>query len=118
MEVNKIPLNVRLERIKTGYAGDPAFVTHAIQSMADISLRDYLGVFPEERKRLTELLGMSKKAGEKLTYREAAWYIRRIRMLRGMEEKMNEAADILAMPLRRCYEERRAVYGTNTTDIS
>lgn len=118
MTVNKIPLNIRLERLKKGYASDPAFVTHAIQSMADIPLRYYLGAFPEERKRLMDLMGISKKAGEIMTYREAAWYVSRIRMMKGMQERMNEAVNILALPLRRYYEERRAVYGTNTPNAS
>lgn len=116
MGVNKIPLNVRLERIKRGYAGDPDFVAHAMQTMADISVKDYLKAFPEERKRLLELLGISEAIGEKMTYQEITWYIRRIRMLREKWEDMNEAVDILAMPLRKCYEERKDAYGKSATD--
>ena len=38
MAVNQIPLADRLDRIRRGYAGDPAFVPCAIQTMADTLL--------------------------------------------------------------------------------
>ena len=76
---NKIPLETRIERVRSGYASDPAYVTQAIRSLADMPLSEYLHDFPLEADRLKRML---KKYGEwrgGMDCKEAAWHIRQIR---------------------------------------
>lgn len=115
MPIQKLPLSQRLNNIKTGYVAHPEFVSHSIQTMAETPLRIYLHAFEEQRIRLFRLLQLTPKEQETMTYREAA---RRIAILRETWPDIAAvAAEILAAPLRKCYDERKNAYGKpNPTD--
>lgn len=68
MAVDKIPLPTRLERIRRGYASDPAFVPCAIQTMADTLLSTFMAAFPVEWEQLRNLLGITEEEEITLTY--------------------------------------------------
>ncbi len=116
MVVEKIPLQVRLQRIKSGYAGDPAFVPHAIQTMANIPIKVYLGASPKAYEEIRDIFLISEDEGENMTYQELAWIIREAKFIPGGKARVERALDLLAQPLRRCYEERRECYGKGTTN--
>ena len=115
MTFQKLPLSTRLNNINTGYAAHPEYVPSAIQNMAETPLRIYLNNFDESRIRLSRLLQLTPQEEQTLTYRDTA---RRIAILRKTwPDIAAAAAEILAAPLRKCYQERKDAYGKpNSTD--
>ena len=114
MAVDKIPLVVRLDRIRKGYAGDPAFVPCAIQTMADTLLSTYMASFPAEWEQLRNLLNIAEEEENTLTYGQTAARINKLLYKREAWGEIVEAINLLAMPVRKCYEERKHAYGRNS----
>lgn len=126
MKVNQISLKERISRISSGYPSDPDFVVSAIESMAQIPLYTYLNGFDKQRDRLRLLLGIRKGKEKEATYQDAAYRIylmyllpeafqRKTGILESpaeLQKMAHEAVDILALPLQKCYEERKLRYGT------
>ena len=110
MAVNQIPLADRLDRIRRGYAGDPAFVPCAIQIMADTLLSTYMASFPAEWEQLRNLLGIAKEEENALTYAQTAARINKLFYKREAWGEIAEAINLLAMPVQKCYEERKWAY--------
>ena len=105
--MNRIALEDRLGRIKEGYASDPDYVTHAIQSMADMPVADYLALFPAQQDKMIRLM---KRAGvwkDGLSCREAAWQIKKLHALPERKRDADMGAQILAVPLAAYWEERK-----------
>lgn len=118
MPVSKISLEQRLERLGTGYASDPEFITSSIRTMADIPVRVYLNSFPAEQQRLWELLNVNEHQKETMTYKDAAKYIKTLWLSLPNDILAAEAIYRLAAPLRKCYEERKDSYAGNTEDTA
>ncbi len=106
MSVAKIRLGKRLERIKEGYASDIAFYFAAIRAWMNAPIVSYLGNYDKERKRLYELMAISPQKGNELLYWEVAVAVSI--MWKSAENKASavEMMNILALPFRRCYDER------------
>lgn len=115
-KVNQIPLDVRLKRLNDGYVSDSEYIFCLIQSMAETPIHVYLASFEDQRLRLRKLLGMTEEEDEALTYREAAARIHKMRLSPEKRQLADAAADILAAPLRKYFEERKDVHGKNTKD--
>lgn len=109
MLIQKRPLSQQLNNLKTGCMAHPEYVHSAIQTMAETPLRIYLNNFDESRIRLSRLLQLTPQEEQTLTYRDTA---RRIAILRKTwPDIAAAAAEILAAPLRKCYQERKDAYG-------
>ena len=111
MAVNQIPLADRLDRIRRGYASDPAFVPCAIQTVTDTLLSTYMARFPAEWEQLRDLLEITEEEENTLTYGHAAVRINELSYKKEAWEEIAEAINLLAMPVRKCYEERKWAYG-------
>lgn len=112
MVLNKIPLSVRLERIKKGYAGDPAYVTSAIRRMADMPVSVYMDAFPEEKKIVFCFAHRMGIETEDITYKELVWHIQKLYKSLGPQADMidrawlNQGVLALAAPLVKYWSER------------
>lgn len=110
MKLTRIPLKERLERIRSGYAGDEKYDISVIIRFANIPIADYLGAFPEEYGMLLRCLRIRPEDASHMTYRDVA---KRVEEYYDSGEDMRRAVralEILAMPFNRCYEERRRQY--------
>ncbi len=88
MMLNKIPLSVRLERLKKGYAADPSYVTSAIRRMADMPVSRYLDAFPEEKRIVFSFARRMGIEAENVTYQELAWHIQKLYKSLGSQTDM------------------------------
>ena len=113
MSIQKISLHERLERISMGYAADPEFITSAIHSMAKCLVLSYLSAFETEKERLQEIL---EGVTEETTYQEVAVHIQKMFLSPESKTLANEAAELLAVPLRNCYQRRKEAYGSHAED--
>jgi len=113
MSIQKIPLQERFERIRMGYAADPEFITSAIHSMATCPVLSYLSAFDAEKERLQEIF---EGVTEQTTYQEAALHIQKMLLSPESKTLANEAAELLAVPLRNCYQRRKEAYGSHAED--
>lgn len=116
MSVNRIALETRLDRIKKGYAGDPAFVPCVINKMADMPLAVFMATAPAEREQLRELLEITEEKENVMTYRETALYL--CQMLSRHDSRTITAVNLLAAPVLKCYEERKCAYGKSNEDTA
>lgn len=109
----RIPLKTRLDRLARGYAGDPAYVCGAISAMADTPLCVYLGASSCEYDVMATFLHLTKEEETSITYGEAAARI--FQMYRSPDELAvaKYAAEYLAGPLLKYYNEWSHAYGTN-----
>lgn len=110
MELQRIPLEMQLHRLKHGVPAHPEFVASAIRTWAGTSLRGWLGP-GEELGKVAGILGIPPGQAEGMTYREAAARLCRLRAQDGGREAADEAAGLLALPFVRCQQERRACNG-------
>lgn len=108
--MNRIPLEKRLERVKTGYASDREYNACAVRSFAEIPIRVYLSAFGNEYARLLELLSITEEEAQDMTYRNVAAAVHRLFWMRGSRAKAAEAMRILALPFQQCQEERKKKY--------
>lgn len=113
MSIQKIPLHERIKRISMGYAADPEFITSAIQSMATCPVLSYLSAFEAEKERLQ---GILEGVTEETTYQESALHIQKMLLSPKSKTLANEAAELLAVPLRNCYQRRKEAYGSHAKD--
>lgn len=110
MSVNQIPLETRLKRLREGYASDPEFNVSAIKTMAKLPIRAYLAGWEEELKKLKELLFLTEEDIQTMTYQEVACYIHRLPNTIRHQEISRQAVRILALPFKKCYQERKQAY--------
>lgn len=110
MEVNKIPLEERLERLKKGYASDPEYNVSLLRKFAGIPLGKYMKGFLGNTglTRLSIVLRITREEAAGLTYGRAAAMAGRLE--KGSQQR-RAAAEILAAPFFRCYEARKENYG-------
>lgn len=105
MKLTRIPLKERLERIRSGYAGDEKYDMAVIIRFANIPIADYLAAFPLGYEELLYCLQIGEEEARHMTYQDVA---RRVEKCYDSEENMHRAAkalEILAMPFNRCHEE-------------
>lgn len=108
--MNRIPLERRLERVRTGYASDREYNACAVRSFAQTPISVYLSAFADEYERLLELLSITEEEARGMTYRDTAAAVHRLFWMRGSRAKAAEAMRILALPFLRCQEERKKKY--------
>lgn len=111
MSVAKIPIEKRLRCLKEGYASDENFYFFAIRAWMNVPMVSYLGYFEKERKRLYQLLELSEEAGEELRYKEVALMVYDLWQRAENRCKVIRIMEILLLLFRRCYEERKVLYG-------
>ena len=112
VKVQQISLKERLERLSKGYPSDPAFVTSAIRSLADIPICIYLREYPEELEILAKrIVGVTKDEMTSLTYKDVASKVYEISRLPRRTKATQTAIKILSLPLRNYHSEKKFVYG-------
>lgn len=116
LKVQQISLKERLQRIDSSYASDPAFNESAIKTFANIPIAVYLNGYPAKLNLLSQALRTSESEIRQLTYREVAIMVYQLRMSKRRNVIAYRAVEILMLPLRKCYEERKSAYGKNETD--
>lgn len=117
MNIQKLPLAQRLERMANGCVAHPEYIASAIQTMANIPIAAYLHDFELERVRVMELIG-PWGATDNMTYQEIAAFVRDLRRTPDGAQIAAEVADHLAAPLLRCYRERMKNYGSPIDQIA
>lgn len=110
MRMNRISLEKRLGNIEQGYAADPEFNSRTIQSLASIPICDYMAEFEEENERIKEILGLSQEEEARMTYRDIACEIDTLYKKSQDRQEAYEALELLTLPFRHCYEERKECY--------
>lgn len=108
-QVNKIPLAKRLERLREGHAGDPAYITSAIYTLANIPIREYLRAYPDDFHNLKQLLGVTEDELERMVFRDVAKDTYKVGCRPGTKWRMIGAMEVLAKPLADYYAKRRVV---------
>ena len=102
MQTNRIPLSERLERLD-GIDRSERANRAEVKKMAYMPITLYLGGFPVALDRLMALLNLSPTKAKTLNYLDITRLIARINKDWSRAE---EAANILALPFQRCYQER------------
>lgn len=111
MNIQRLPLAERLQRMEDGYPAHPEYNASAIQTMAHTPISVYLHDYELARARLMELL-KPWGAADDMTYQEAAAFVRDLQHTPYVGAAIAaEVADHLAAPLLRCYQERKDDYG-------
>lgn len=111
MNIQKLPLAERFERMADGCVAHPEYNASAIQTMAHIPISVYLHDFELARARLMELL-KPWGATDDMSYQEVAAFVRDLQHTPYVGAAVTaEVADHLAAPLLRCYQERKDDYG-------
>lgn len=95
-EIQPLPLDERIRRVKDNYSAYPEYLSRVIRSFAEMPVADYLARFEEAQARLCGLLSLPDCAG--LTYRETACRI--YQLYRKEPGAAGEAACILAAPMK------------------
>lgn len=114
MKVTQISLKERLERLSNGHPSDPAFVTSAIRSFADIPICAYLYDYPEELEILTkQIIGTTTEEMARLSYKDIASRVYQILHMERRSRATQKAIEILSLPLRKYHDEKKYVYGGN-----
>ena len=109
MDIQKLPLTTRLNNLKSGYAAHPEYVAHSIQTMAETPMQIYFHASRRSQLQISRLLHLTAQEAETLTYQEIAC---RIAALRKIHPVMAyKTVEIIAEPLRKCYQERKDAYG-------
>lgn len=106
MDIQKLPLAQRLERMKTGLSPYPEFSAAAIRAMAHMPIAVYLKDYEEQRSRLKAILKLSAPKMEQITYEEIATEIGNLRLKPGEAQNAADAARLLAAPLVTYFQEQ------------
>lgn len=117
MNIKRLPLAERFERMANGRVAHPEYNASAIQTMAHTLIAVYLHDFEPERARVMELIG-PWGATDNMTYQEIAAFVRDLRRTPDGVQIAAEVADHLAAPLLRCYRERMTDYGSPIDQIA
>lgn len=111
MNIQKLPLAERFERMANGCVAHPEYIASAIQTMAHIPISTYLRDFELERARLMELI-KPWGAADNMTYQEISAFLRDLRHTPYVGTAIAEEADeLMAAPLLNCFKMRRDDYG-------
>lgn len=106
MQLERIPLETRIEKLKNGYAAHPEYIACCIKNMADAPISAYLYQFEDEKDKLALMLRMDTEALDTMTYKEVAYLIYE-RLLQSVDaDILSKAADLLAAPIKHCFNER------------
>lgn len=108
--VDRISLELRLQRLKNGYDSDPKYVTSMIKSLGNTKIWSYLSSFEDKRERLGKILGLTEYDMKYMSYRDVAVKIREHPLGPIHRQLRDEAIMIMALPLFKCYEERKMIY--------
>lgn len=108
MNIQRLPLAERLQRMEDGYPAHPEYNASAIRTMAHTPISVYLHDYELARARLVELL-KPRGAADDMTYQEAAAFVRDLQCMGAAVAA--EVADLLAAPLLHCVERRKDDYG-------
>lgn len=111
MNIQKLPLAQRLERMANGCVAHPEYIASAIQTMTHTPLAAYLHDFEQERARVMALME-PWGATDNMAYQEMAAFVRDLRCTPDGAQIAAEVAEYLAAPLLRCYRDREADYGS------
>lgn len=108
MKVEKIPLAVRLERLKNGASADPKYDLCIIRRWAKMPVYDFMAAFEEEFIKLQCLLEIPEEERESVTYKEIAGRIneRYLSPEPSHREDAVEAIELLRLPFERFMEGR------------
>ena len=109
-KINRIPLNERLNNIRSGYAGDKDYNTEAIIQFAGIPIAEYLSAFPDEYGRLLRSLRIREADARHMTYQDVAKRIDEYYQQKENHDRAWDAMETLAKPFNRCFEERNQYY--------
>lgn len=104
--MDKIPLKLRLEKLKKGFAAHPEYITCCIRNMANVPISAYLYQFDDEKAKLAVMLRMDTETLDAMTYKEVAFLIYK-RLIQSVDvDTLRKAADLLAAPIKHCFKER------------
>ena len=92
MDVIKLPLAERIQRLKEYEPAHPEYITRSIQAMGRTPLTTYFAALPYELKWLEDLIGSID-----CTYQQAALRVQRLR--KDDPAKANRAVQLLIVPL-------------------
>ena len=111
MNIKRLPLAERFERMANGRVAHPEYNASAIQAMAHTLIAVYLHDFEPERARVMELIG-PWGATDNMTYQEISAFVRDLRHTPYVGAAIaEEAAELMAAPLLNCFKMRRDDYG-------
>lgn len=110
MQLERIPLETRIENLKNGYSGHPEYIACCIKNMANAPISAYLYQFDDEKNKLAQMLRIDTEALNAMTYKEVAYLIYE-RLLRSVDaDSLSKTADLLAAPIKYCFNERCHLY--------
>lgn len=111
----KIPLEKQLDRASRGVYIHPEYIPLAIRAWADMPIAAYLGM-EDRRKDFRELLGITEKEENAMTYQEAALGIRSWYESGLFTAQADRALFCLAEPLLKAYRKwEEQNHAKNTT---
>lgn len=110
MQLQKMPLEERIARMKNGYYAHPEYVSAAIESFAQMPITSYLSEYPDRLKKLSACVGITEKRMQDMSYREVAALIYQRWRVNPRNLGLVEAIITLTLPFDQCYEERKHIY--------
>lgn len=108
MEVEKLSMAERLQKIKDGYPAHVEFPPCAIWSFANTPMSAYLDGFDTEMTALAEILGIFPEEFENYTYKEVAHELMELRDSGEDGELFGEAVLHLTAPIRFFWNARKS----------
>lgn len=111
-ENTRIPLELRLLRLRAGQASDPAFVLYALRKVMKIPLSAYFYEDPSWQDSLGMSLMLTDSELKRMTFGDLVWriYCRNIHRESGKGD-LGEALTMLASPICRSQRERMDYHG-------
>lgn len=106
MEIRKISLENRIQRIKEHSSAYPEYVAKVFSKFAKTPLSDYLSGFPKELKTVQRKLGITEEEAETITYQEMAYVVYQKWMANRHNMDNVEVVFALMVPFQKYFEER------------
>lgn len=108
--LDKLSLEIRLEKLKKGFPAHPEYITCCIRNMANVPISAYLYQFDDEKAKLAMMLRMDTETLDAMTYQEVAFLIYK-RLLQSEDaDTLRKVAALLAAPIKHCFRERCHLY--------
>lgn len=98
MEPARIPLEERLGAARAGRVCQPEYFPCLIRRWAEMPIRTYFGVCNQELERLCRLLDIAPE--DNPSYQDVAAMICKITYAEDLDNRDEEAMDLLAAPVR------------------
>lgn len=111
MEVKKLPIAERLQKIKDGYPAHAEFVPCAIWSFANMPMSAYLDGFDMEMTALAESLGIPMDEFVTSTYKEITCQLVELKESPLYGDLFPDAVIHLMAPIRHFWHTRRDYIG-------